>query len=84
LTPRKENVLVGVDKERKNPWACIAGFSIAIVTENLNSARFAAEQTSLRWYAPELLEEQNMEHQNLTKKSDVFSFAMMTIQVRRR
>ena len=75
---------MSVDENTNVPWACIADLGTATVTSNLYSVRSATEQKSKtpRWSAPELLEEQDVEHRNPTQKSDVFSFAMVTIQVR--
>ena len=62
------------------PHACIADFGIAIVTKNVDSIRPATRQEAHtpRWSAPEIIHEQNP-----TKESDIYSFAMVTIEVYR-
>ena len=62
------------------PHARIADFGIAIVTKNLDSIRTDTRQDvhTPRWSAPEILREQNP-----TKKSDIYSFAMVIIEVYR-
>lgn len=79
LTLHQMNVLV--DVVDNVPRACIADLGTAIVTRNLNSMRAATVQGSKtpRWSAPEVLKEQNP-----TMKSDVYSFAMIVVEVRRR
>ena len=58
--------------------ARIMDFGITIVTKNLDSIRPATRQEAHtpRWSAPEILREQNP-----NKESDVYSFAMVTIEV---
>ncbi|KAF9643883.1 kinase-like protein [Thelephora ganbajun] len=59
--------------------ARIADFGISIVTRNDNSLRPATDQSmifTLRWAAPEVLQGGNP-----SKKSDVYSFAMVMIEV---
>ena len=70
------NVLV--DVVDNIPHARIADFGITIVTKNADSIRPATRQEAHtpRWSAPEVLLEQNP-----TKESDVYSFAMVTIEV---
>ena len=60
------------------PRALIADFGIATVTKNLDSIRPATHQNihTPRWSAPEVLREENP-----SKESDVYSFAMLTIEV---
>ena len=62
------------------PHARIADFGIAIVTKNPDSIRPATRQDAHtpRWSAPEIFLGQNP-----TKESDVYSFAMVTIEVHR-
>ena len=62
------------------PHARIMDFGITIVTKNLDSIRPATHQDAHtpRWSAPEILREQNP-----TKESDIYSFAMVTIEVYR-
>ena len=71
-----------IAKDTNTPRACIAGFRTAIVTQNLDRKPHATRQGSktTRWSVPEVLREQ----ENPTQKSDVFSFAMITIAVSRR
>ena len=60
------------------PRALIADFGIATVTKNLDSIRPATHQNihTPRWSAPEVLREENP-----SKESDVYSFAMLMIEV---
>ena len=62
------------------PHARIADFGIAIVTKNLDSIRTDTRQDvhTPRWSAPEIFLGQNP-----SKESDVYSFAMVTIEVYR-
>ena len=71
------NILVGVVDDI--PHARIADFGIAIVTKNLDSLRTATHQNTHtpQWSAPEIFLGQNPSH-----ASDVYSFAMVTIEVR--
>ena len=61
------------------PHARIMDFGITIVTKNPNSVRHPTHQGAHtpRWSAPEILHKQNP-----SKESDVYSFAMVTIEVR--
>ena len=70
------NILVEVVDDI--PHARIADFGIAIVTMNLDSIRPPTRQEAHtpRWSAPEILREQNP-----TKESDIYSFAMVAIEV---
>ena len=70
------NILV--DVVDNVPHARIVDFGIAIVTKNLNSIRPATHQRAHtpRWSAPEIFGEQNP-----SKESDIYSFAMVTIEV---
>ena len=72
------NILV--DVVDNVPHACIADFGIAIVTKNQDSIRADTRQDvhTPRWSAPEIFHDQNP-----SKKSDVYSFAMVTIEVHR-
>ena len=72
------NILV--DVVDNIPHARIADFGIAIVTKNMNSIRPPTRQEghTPRWSAPEILHEQNP-----SKESDIYSFAMVTIEVYR-
>ena len=60
------------------PHARIADFGIAIVTKNMDSIRTDTRQDvhTPRWSAPEIFLEKNP-----SKESDVYSFAMVTIEV---
>ena len=62
------------------PHARIADFGVTIVTKNVDSIRTDTCQDvhTPRWSAPEILRKQNP-----TKESDVYSFAMVTIEVHR-
>ena len=62
------------------PHARIADFGIATVTKNLDSIRTETRQDvhTPRWSAPEIIREQNP-----SKESDVYSFAMVMIEVHR-
>ena len=59
--------------------ARIADFGLATVTQNLDSLRSTSCQRghTVRWTAPELLNEGTY-----SKETDVFSFAMVMIEVR--
>ena len=72
------NILV--DVVDNIPHARIADFGIAIVTKNLDSIRPPTRQEvhTPRWSAPEILREQNP-----SKESDIYSFAMVMIEVYR-
>ena len=71
------NILV--DVVDNVPHARIVDFGIAIVTRNLNSIRPPTRQGAHtpRWSAPETFLEQNP-----SKESDIYSFAMVAIEVR--
>ena len=72
------NILV--DVVDNIPHARIADFGIAIVTKNVDSIRTDTRQDvhTPRWSAPEIFLGQNP-----SKESDVYSFAMVTIEVYR-
>ena len=59
--------------------ARITDFGLAVVTQNLESVRKAADECedSVRWIAPEILEGRG----TYSKETDIFSFAMLTIEV---
>ena len=61
--------------------ACIADFGLAAITQNLDFTRAVSIQRgdTLRWIAPEVLN--GGSH---SKETNVFSFAMVMIEVRRR
>ena len=76
LTPIQPNVLVDHSGN-----ALIADFGLATVTQNLDSIQSATHQAghTPRWAAPEVLKEGT-----LSKEADIFSFAMVMIEVRYR
>jgi serine/threonine protein kinase len=59
--------------------ARITDFGLARVTQNLDSMRSASDDHghTLRWTAPEILNNQG----TYSKEADVFSFAMVMIEV---
>jgi serine/threonine protein kinase len=59
--------------------ARIADFGLATITKNLDSIRSASDGHghTVRWAAPEILSEQGTH----SKEADVFSFAMVMIEV---
>jgi len=75
LTPGQPNVLVD-DTGR----ARIADFGLATVTQSLHSERSVEHQHghTARWAAPEILVAESY-----SKEADIFSFAMVMIEVRR-
>ena len=60
--------------------ARITDFGLAMVTQDLDSIRNASgeHENSGRWIAPEILDGRG----TYSKEADVFSFAMVTIEVR--
>ena len=60
--------------------ARITDFGLAIVTQDLDSLRGGSDEREdgARWIAPEILENGGAH----SKEADVFSFAMVTIEVR--
>ena len=58
----------------------IADCGLVIVTQNLDSIRGAPDEYghSVRWIAPEILDNRG----TFSKEADVFSFAMVMIEVR--
>ena len=77
LTPRQLNILVDAAGRAR-----ITDFGLAIVTRDLDSLRSALGDHghAVRWTAPEILNEQG----TYSKEADVFSFAMVMIEVRYR
>jgi len=76
LTPTDQpNILVDATGH-----AMITDCGLAIVTRNLDSIRGAPGEhgDSTRWIAPEILDNQG----TFSKEADVFSFAMVMIEVR--
>ena len=63
------------------PRARITDFGLAMVTHDLGLMRSAStnDNQGVRWIAPEILEDGGY-----SKEADIFSFAGVTIEVRRR
>ena len=74
LTRLQQNILMDDSGNAR-----IADFGFTTVTQNLDSAQSAQCQRGFtpRWTAPEVLDERPH-----SKESDVFSFAMVMIEVR--
>jgi len=62
--------------------ARITDFGLAMITQDLDSIRNDSDEHghSARWIAPEILDDRG----TYSKEADVFSFAMVTIEVRYR
>ena len=76
LTPTDQpNILVDATSH-----AMITDCSLAMVTQDLDSIRGAPDEygDSTRWIAPEILDNRGA----FSKEADVFSFAMVVIEVR--
>ena len=75
LTLNQSNVLVDTTGHAR-----IVDFGLATVTHDLDSIRGASgeHKDSTRWTAPEILDGQGTH----SKEADVFSFAMVMIEVR--
>ena len=75
LTPGQSNILV-----YHSGCPRIADFGLAMVTQNQDSIRSAQGEHAhtARWTAPEILNEQGI----YSKETDVFSFAMVMVEVR--
>lgn len=75
LTLNQPNVLVDTTGHAR-----ITDCGIAVVTRNLDSMQSPPDEheDNLRWIAPEMLDGRG----TYTKEADVFSFAMVTIEVR--
>ena len=58
--------------------ARIAGFCVATTTQDQDHAQSVVDEFPGRWTAPEILNEQGI----YTKEADIFSFAMIMIEVR--
>ena len=75
LTPHQSNILV-------DPTGCarITNFGLVMVTQSLDSIRNASGERghSAQWIAPEILDGQGTH----SREGDVFSFAMVMIEVR--
>ena len=77
LTPNQPTVLVDAIGRAR-----ITDCGLAVVTRNLDSVRSAPDEHehSTRWAAPEILGNRG----TCSKEADVFSFAMVMIEVRYR
>jgi len=77
LTPNQSNILVDTTGR-----AMITGCGLAVVTQSMDSVRGSPDEHggSTRWIAPEILANRG----TFSKEADVFSFAMVMIEVRRR
>jgi len=75
LTPDQSNILVDITGH-----AIITDCGLAVVTQSLDSIRGAPDEHghSMRWTAPEILADRG----KFSKEADVFSFAMVMIEVR--
>ena len=75
LTPAQSNILVDATGRAR-----ITDFGLAVITQNLESIRCASAEhgNSARWIAPEILDDRG----TYSKGGDVFSFAMVAIEVR--
>jgi hypothetical protein len=75
LTSNQSNVLVDTTGR-----AWITDCGLVMVTQNLDSMRSAPDEHghSTRWIAPEILDNRG----TFSKEADVFSFALVTIEVR--
>ena len=74
LTPRQSNILVDARGKARN-----TDFGLAMVTQDLDSLRGGSDECGdgVRWIAPEILDNRG----TYSKVADVFSFAMVTIEV---
>jgi len=75
FTPSQSAVLVDATGRAR-----IMGFGLPVVTQSLDSIRSAPAGCghSARWIAPEVLDGQGI----FSKEGDIFSFAMVVIEVR--
>jgi len=75
LTPSQPNILVDATGR-----AWITDCGLAVVTQDIDPIRGAPDEHghSTRWIAPEILDNRG----TFSKEADVFSFAMVTIEVR--
>lgn len=75
LTRVQPNILVDVASHAR-----LTDFGLATVTQNPDSIRSASVDRghAVRWTAPEVLKEEG----TYSKEADIFSFAMVTIEVR--
>jgi len=77
LIPNQQNILVDITGRAR-----ITDCGLSMVTQNLDSVRSAPGKhgDSTRWIAPEILANRG----TFSKEADIFSFAMVMIEVRRR
>jgi len=77
LTPNQPTILVDTTGRAR-----ITDCGLAVVSRNSDSARSAPDEHehSTRWTAPEIFADQG----TFSKEADVFSFAMVMIEVRYR
>ena len=75
LTPRQSNILVDASGHAR-----IVDFGLAVVTHDLDLIRSGSDECEdgVRWIAPEILDGRGTH----SKEGDVFSFGMVTIEVR--
>lgn len=74
LMPSQSNILVD-----STGRVCLADFGLATVTQNPNSVQIISRQHGFtpQWTAPEILKEE----ETYSKKGDIFSLAMVMIEV---
>ena len=60
------------------PHACIPDPGVEVVTSNMGSIRSTPRRNTPPWPAPEVLRGENPR-----KESDVYSFAILTVEARR-
>ena len=74
LTPGQSIILVDATGNAR-----ITDFGLAMVTQDLEPIRKASDEcgNNVRWVAPEILDDRG----TYSKEADVFSFAMLTIEV---
>jgi len=75
MTPNQPSVLMNIAGR-----AQITDCGLAVVTRNLDSTRSAPDEHehSTRWTSPEILAKQG----TFSKEADIFSFAMVMVEVR--
>ena len=77
--PNKANILIN-----DSGWACLTDFGLSSIA-NLTCTESSAHGPcgTFRWTAPELLRLTETQPDPPTKKSDIYAFAMVAIEVRR-